>query len=115
MYLTSDSVDNIVGGQVKDQEGVGDNFFEYCDTFLIPINRTQDLYKQEFKQENKSNSKNWITLNCPKNTIYKEVKLHHLTIIPNKGNANNKFNEIGIDKIGDYINIYDEDLVIKTN
>ena len=61
----------------------------------------------------KSNSKDLIKVSLPKNYLYQEDYLYQLPIITNKGKINQKLNDIDINKVGKFINIPDEDLVVK--
>ena len=54
-----------------------------------------------------------IGSNCPNNSLYQEYKVYYLLRIPRKGKTTQKFNGVGINKVGDFIKIYDKDLVYK--
>ena len=73
------------------------------------------MWKQAFQEANKYNSKSWIKVNHPKNYLYQDYKLHCIPIISKKGNIKRQLNNIFINKVGNFINISDEDLVIEGN
>ena len=63
MSLGCDTVKNIVDEDLQAQDGVIAELFEYCDKNLVTIKRMKYLYKQEFQETKKSNSKVCIKLN----------------------------------------------------
>ena len=75
----------------------------------------QDLNKQVFQDSKNLNSNNWTKVNFPENSINQEYDLHNLPRTPNKINTSNKFNSIGINRVGNFINISNVDIFVKAN
>ena len=88
MSIGCTDLEKNVYGEVKEQKVVKAQLFEI-------FNKTNLVYFQN-------------------NYLFKYDKLNHLTIITNKGKTNQK-NYIGINKVGNFNNISDIDLVVKKN
>ena len=73
----------------------------------------QELDKKSFQGAKKLNSKDWIKSNITKSSIYQEDGLHDLPKHYKKGQKKHKLNGIGINKVGNFMNISNEDIVFK--
>ena len=78
---------------------------------MVIINRIKELDKKEFQEANKLNIRDFIRFNCTKNYVYQEDELLHLPIIINSSITKRNLNYIGINKVGDFIKIYVEDIL----